>query len=740
MILHTFASIRGVLLAATAAALFTLAPSISLAQDDDPPAQAGRLSSITGTVSIQTAGSDDWGRAFPNLPLGPGDRIFTDSDGRAEIQVGQTYLRVGPNSDVSLVDGSPNSISFGVAQGAVHIRCIGLWQGQSFNVSTPNGSASFNQGGELRVDVIPDDDATVFTDLAYDVYVSGANGYGQDLANGQALELSGSNPVYPQWLQASGPDDLDYWSQKRDQQILHANSYRYVSPEIPGAAELDANGEWLPGTDYGAIWFPNNVPAGWAPYHNGHWVNHEPWGWVWVEDEPWGYAPFHYGRWVSFAGRWGWVPGPPAEHPVWSPALVVFAGGIHFGGVGVSAWFPLGPGEAYRPWYHASPRYIDRVNISNMGESRHVHVEKTYVNIVNVTNVTNVTNITYVNRTTAVTAMRNDDFAAGRPARQSAVAIDTHQMDHVQVVAQPEPKPTPRAIIAAPPARPVPVKVERPVLINQQGQAVVAKLGAVPVVAPVKAAPPVAKPLAGRVVVAPPPGAKPVPAAAAHPVPGTPVATPMPGVPNRPVASPSGQPAPKPVAPPVVAPPAARPAPQPMAPPAARPAPSPTPGPIKNANPAPAPKPAAPSVLNPVPHPAPPAARPTQMPPPRQQSKPTPPPTANPLPPPAARPTPPPALPPAPKPTTPPPTAKPAPQPTSPPVRQQPTPPPSPQPARRQLPPPPPPVQQRPVPPPAARPTPPPAAPQAARPAPQPPPKQPAKDTKSDKDKKPNSQ
>ena len=41
----------------------------------DPPAQAGRISSITGNVSFQPLGTDDWQQAFPNLPLGPGDTI-----------------------------------------------------------------------------------------------------------------------------------------------------------------------------------------------------------------------------------------------------------------------------------------------------------------------------------------------------------------------------------------------------------------------------------------------------------------------------------------------------------------------------------------------------------------------------------------------------------------------------------------------------------------------------------------
>ncbi len=672
-------------------------------------------------------------RPMQTTPVGPGDRIFTDKDGRAEIQVGQTYVRLRPDSDVTLVDDTETAISFGIAQGSAHIHSAGLWQGQAFNISTPNGSASFNQGGELRVDVFPDDDSSVFTDLAYDVYVSGADGYGQNLANGQALELSGSSPVYPQWLQASGPDDLDVWSRRRDQQLANANSYRYVSPEIPGAAELDASGDWVPGTDYGAIWFPRDVPAGWAPYHNGHWVNHDPWGWVWVEDEPWGYAPFHYGRWVSYSGRWGWVPGPPAAHPVWSPALVVFAGGIHIGGVGVTAWFPLGPGEAYRPWYHASPRYIDRVNVSNMGESRRVHVEKTYINIVNVTNVTNVTNITYVNRTTAVTAMRNDDFAASRQARQHAIAVDAHQMQNVQVMARPEPRPMPRAIIAAPPARPVPVKTARPVLINRQGQAVAAKPGAVPVAVPVRATPPVARPLPGRIVVAPPAGARPAPPAGAHPLPRGPLAPGQPVRPGAPNATPQ-QPNPQ-------IPAGARPGAPNAAPPDVTP--GNRPAPLLPANPNPA-SPARPGAPPPTPA-LPPPERPNPTPPLRPDVNPNPPPTAKPVPPatvppPAARPTPTPALPPPtrpnpvpppkqevnPPPTRPsaPPATSPAPRPgpPPPPVREQP-------PVRQQQPPPP---AQRPAPPPAARPTP----PSSVRPAPQPQPKPPAKDNKSDRDKK----
>jgi len=494
-------SSKKLVITALCAAALVVVPS-ALAQDD-PPSEAGRISYICGNVSVQAITSDDWGQAYPNLPVGPGDRIFTDSDGRAEIQLGQTYIRIGPNSDVTLVDDSTFNIHVGIAQGSIRLHSFGLWPRQLLDISTPNGNAEFANSGDLRVDVLPSDGATVFTNLGQFADITAAGDFRQELDYGQSLELAGSNPVYPQWLQAAGPDDLDSWSQQRDEQLARVVSFQYVSPDIPGAADLDAYGDWQPQTEYGAVWFPRDVSADWQPYHYGHWIDRQPWGWVWVEDESWGYAPFHYGRWVSYNGRWGWVPGPVNVRPIWSPALVVFAGGVHFGGGGgLSVWFPLGPGEAYRPWYRCSPRYIDQVNITNIREAPRVHVQTTYVNVVNVTN------ITYINQTHGATAMRQDDFASGRSGRNVAVRVDPREMQQARALQQPDVAAAPRAIVSRPVSRPVPVSIQRPVLINQQGKQIAARPGAVPVAPPVRQEPQI-RPLPGRTIVAAP----------AHPVP-----------------------------------------------------------------------------------------------------------------------------------------------------------------------------------------------------------------------------
>jgi hypothetical protein len=101
---------------------------------------------------------------------------------------------------------------------------------------------------------------------------------------------------------------------------------------------LSPYGRWVYTADYGYVWQPNNVEAGWRPYTQGRWA-WTAYGWTWVPDESWGWAPYHYGRWVDLddAG-WSWVP-----DYTWGPAWVSFRYGPSYVG-----WTPLPPGCGYR--------------------------------------------------------------------------------------------------------------------------------------------------------------------------------------------------------------------------------------------------------------------------------------------------------------------------------------------------------------------------------------------------------
>ena len=76
----------GFSIAAFAAAILLLLSTsvIGFAQDQDydqdPPARAGRISFVEGSVSFQPGGEGDWVTASPNRTLTVGDNLWVDRD------------------------------------------------------------------------------------------------------------------------------------------------------------------------------------------------------------------------------------------------------------------------------------------------------------------------------------------------------------------------------------------------------------------------------------------------------------------------------------------------------------------------------------------------------------------------------------------------------------------------------------------------------------------------------------
>ena len=173
-------------------------------------------------------------------------------------------------------------------------------------------------------------------------------------------------------------DDFDTWVSARDNEEKSALTRRNVSPYMTGYQDLDAYGDWDSADDYGTVWYPRVVAAGWAPYRDGRWAWVEPWGWTWIDAAPWGFAPFHYGRWVQVGGRWGWAPGAYTARPVYAPALVGWYGNpgwnasFRYGSAPAVGWFPLAPREVYVPAYRTSPTYLRQMNVTHVTNAREI--------------------------------------------------------------------------------------------------------------------------------------------------------------------------------------------------------------------------------------------------------------------------------------------------------------------------------------------------------------------------------
>ncbi|HEU4624644.1 MAG TPA: DUF6600 domain-containing protein [Steroidobacteraceae bacterium] len=426
-----------------AAGFLCLVVGLARAQSDvppeaDPPDRAARLSFVEGEVSLQPAGEEDWASAVLNRPLTTGDKLWTDKDARAEIQVGPAAVRLGSDTGFSFLNVDDDTIQMRVTAGIVNVRVRALDSNDHIEIDTPNLALSLLRPGNYRVEVNDAGDTTVVKVSEGEAEASGGS---QDVVvhAQQSAVFRGTDQLAPPELASLGaPDGFDSWTLERDRLAQRAESSqtaRYVAPEVTGYEDLDANGSWSSDPEYGYVWTPTTVAVGWAPYRYGRWVWISPWGWTWVDDAPWGFAPFHYGRWAYIRSRWCWVPGPRAVRPVYAPALVGWVGtpGVSVtiavgGGAGV-AWFPLGPREVYVPARRFSPRYVERVNVTNT-----VIVNRTYI-----TNVyeNRVTHITYRNRTVpgAVTAVSRTTFTSAQPVGRHTVRLTEREITRVQATA-----------------------------------------------------------------------------------------------------------------------------------------------------------------------------------------------------------------------------------------------------------------------------------------------------------------
>ena len=419
---------------------FAAFPGLAAAQDD-PPDRVARLNFIQGSVSYQVSGDQDWVQADPNRPLTTGDNLWADKDSRGEVHIGSTAIRLSSETGISFLTLDDRTVQLQLAQGTIEVHLRNQSPDDAFEIDTPNVAFTLTQSGEYRIQTDPNGSSTIIVVREGFGQVTAGGGDSWDLRPGQQFIFNGTDQISYDAVAAPPFDDFEDWCQSRDQRENAAVSARYVSRDVDGYYDLDEYGDWRPDQDYGEVWVPRGVPAGWAPYQQGHWVYVEPWGWTWVDDEPWGFAPFHYGRWALVGGGWAWVPGPIVVRPVYSPALVAFVGGGGFslgvsfgGGVSGVAWFPLGPRDVYVPGYRCSPRYVENINVTNTRVIKVTEVTRVYNTVYVQRDTRVVNNYTYAHNNVAVTAVSRDTFVNARPVSRGIVRVTPDQIQRARVV------------------------------------------------------------------------------------------------------------------------------------------------------------------------------------------------------------------------------------------------------------------------------------------------------------------
>ena len=328
----------------------------------DPPGRVGRVAETSGDVrTINPEGA--WDALLRNQPLSTGDRVTTDKTGHATLQFGSTTVRLGPDSDLSVtqLDDQKIRLHFDHGQMALRVRSDDIL-GELF-VETDEGAWVPHHPGHYRFDraahqvlaaqawsgdmllEAPDSSLPLAAPQRAEVWRTGA-------------QQTTHYRLVPAIKDAFG--DAVLAADKDDDKASAASAAAQVPPEMTGAADLARYGTWSVAPDGARLWTPAKLPAGWAPYQQGAWSWNSPWGWTWVDDQPWGFAPFHYGRWLSVKGRWAWTPGQwGAARPVYAPALVGWFAGpaLAVDGAPAVGWVALAPDEPVFPAYAVSAKY-----------------------------------------------------------------------------------------------------------------------------------------------------------------------------------------------------------------------------------------------------------------------------------------------------------------------------------------------------------------------------------------------
>jgi len=275
-----------------------------------------RTAHVEGQVTIQRASEIDAEEALLNMPVIPGDRLWTGPDGRAEFQLADGML---VRIDVST---KLDAEALGIPGDAENdLTVLRLWSGsailtggvfdstaKTLQVDTPATSVFILEDGLTRID-IDDEGATYVSVYRGTAEVVALNSSVLVRAGQRSVVGPGYSPEEPFTFNTTELDDFGLWSDARD--LRHSANYsqNYVDDSIAAYTyDFTDYGNWFYVSYYDSYCWRPYVGFGWNPYHYGHW-NWYPWGYYWHSWEPWGWACYHYGRWDWLPGYgWTWIP------------------------------------------------------------------------------------------------------------------------------------------------------------------------------------------------------------------------------------------------------------------------------------------------------------------------------------------------------------------------------------------------------------------------------------------------
>ena len=324
-----------------------------------------RTRAVEGVVILQREQEQDRSSATLNLPVLPGDILWTE-EGRVELQFPDgSLLWLAEDTRVEFLGigdsqgASEEGTVLKLRSGTLEVDSRGTASREAdpdFRIDTPESTAYLLGKGRFRLDSRAG--STTLTSLRGVAELAGDDGSVLVRSGQQSRAERGSVPENPWVVNTLRLDSFDEWCEERLETYLSddpdGGDREYVEsvprPVRPYVSELDHYGDWSYMAEFGWVWRPTVYQVGWRPYYSGYWT-WCPRGWTWVAYEPWGWGPYHYGRWHFAAAGWIWIPG-----------------GIYSG-----AWVDWAVTPTYVGWcpldFYNRPAYI-HINITNVTVNR----------------------------------------------------------------------------------------------------------------------------------------------------------------------------------------------------------------------------------------------------------------------------------------------------------------------------------------------------------------------------------
>src|SRR5262249_46780209 len=164
----------------------------------EPPGRVGSVSYLAGTVSFHDEQQDGWTKAIVNYPFSTGDEMWTEPDGRAEILVSGTRLRMQGASHIAALAIDDQKLSTELARGRIDVRAGPSTREQPVEIVTPRGTVSLLEPGDYVIDAGTTEDPTLIGVRSGNARFAGPDGTTHPVREGQLGGITGDpdKPVF----------------------------------------------------------------------------------------------------------------------------------------------------------------------------------------------------------------------------------------------------------------------------------------------------------------------------------------------------------------------------------------------------------------------------------------------------------------------------------------------------------------------------------------------------------------